>query len=1041
MSRGNFIAPLILFVSFHTLFAAIEIAPWKTLVGNNIRSSFGWAIAGVDINGDGIKDIVVGAPMYTPTPSENSIGAVFIYLGGEDIDTIPIYIIKGERPNDQFGISVSSAGDFNGDGYEDLLVGANVSRSIGRAYIFLGGPSFTTSPYITFDGEEVVDNYGYSCAGVGDVNLDGYDDVLVGALYNDARGDRTGRAYLYFGGAFPDNIPDLIFTGPESLMDFGCGISAGWDYNGDGASDMLVGAVEAGMYWMAPGEALVFFGGTLLDDIPDLRCEGENPMDFFGGTLSGIGRFNGDRYDDFAVGAYNNGVIDSSAGRVYVYFGGPTVDTIPDIIINGHLRNEGFGNMVAACGDFDGDGFDDLAVGGNINIFTGDTTGMLFIYCGGNPPDTIFDYWATGENPDDRFGWSIAPLGDVNGDGLPDLACGATNYENGKGKVYIYLGFRSLTPPEVRIIEPFEGARSACADQGVKLYLYDFQGIDTLSIRINVNGNTYHYDGHIIRLEDTLLTFTPPRNFSDGERVNFCLEDVANSRGVHIESPLCVSYLIDLSPPTITNISPPYGTTVSTHQPEFSFRLSDEISGYNFEDFKVVVNGDTISYPDTSITFVEEKGFFSLVRKGKCFYDNDTVIVEFTGLRDNPDFCEPNVSTIFRTKLSLDLTWQLMLTASSSSASSQQLVIGQVRGATDGFDPGIDRIFIPLPPSMLNIRISHFDPRFPYIQWLVQDYRSPLDDSASWHLFSSGSGEAIISWDPRLLPEGIFLLNGICDMRRDSLFNFTLSDTLTIVYRWLPMVYHRISISPGWNLVSIPVYPRDYNLETLTETRWLTYYGYDPVGRRYFRCTRAGPGVGLFVLSLIDIEVDIVGSPADTLTLRLYPGWNLIGGAGQSVNIDDIDFSPPEAVEPFSLYQYNPLTRNYEETREIRPGKGYWIFARRNCIARIPGRSGTHRKFEPLSQRRMIPPNPPNSDATKNYTPLLRVYPNPFNSCLNIDGAQEKIEIYTMDGVLVRTIYADRFSWDGRDFMGEKVPSGVYIIRSGNEHTRAILLR
>ncbi len=928
-----FVVIIILFYS--SVFCAIELSPWKVFVGDKERSAFGWSICGADVNGDGINDLIVGAPMYSPTPDQYNCGAIFVYLGGTDMDTLPDYIIYGEYPRDQFGISVASAGDFNGDGYEDIIVGANVTRDIGRAYIFLGGPEFGGEPFVVFDGEEIVDNYGYSVSGAGDINQDGYDDVIVGALYNDARGDRTGRAYLYFGREIPIRTPDLIFTGPESLMDFGCYISSPFDYNGDGAPDILIGAPEAGMYWMAPGEALIFFGGTMLDTISDIRREGENPMDFYGGVVTGIGRFNADRFDDFAVGAYNNSIIDSSAGRVYIYLGGETISTTPYLILNGHTKGEGFGNMVASTNDFDGNGFDDLAVSGNYNILSGDTTGMVFIYSGGFMPDTIFDYYATGENKNDRFGWFIAPLGDINGDSLPDIAIGANGYENEKGKVYLYLGFRSLVPPEVRIIEPFNGARTSCEDQVVKVYLFDPQGIDTSSIRINLNGIDYFCDSHTITINDTVLSFTPPENFYDGEEVRFCVEDIANIRGIHIDEPICITFTVDLTPPSIYNIIPSDGSIVKTHQPTFTFRLTDDISGYNFSLFSVKIGDTSFIYPDTSISVVEQKGEFSVVSTGIYFHDMDTIRIELSGVRDNPDFCEPNQGEPIDVHVMVDLTWQAKLTLEEAGFPSEELVIGQARQATNGFDPGIDRIYIPGTPETPNMRIALSDPSYPYIRWLVNDYRSSLSDTASWKICIDGTGNAKLKWNPRNFPEGIVLLNGIKDMRLDSITEIDLPETLTLSYIWFPMKKRTINLNTGWNLISAPLYPSNPEIGELTGIRWLFYYRYNGSTRRYERITRIGPGIGIFVCTFMPVELRFVGCDAESLLIPVERGWNLIGGPSFTLPVERITTIPPNIVELSSIYSYNTLTSSYENVSALEQGRGYWIFALERGIIKL----------------------------------------------------------------------------------------------------------
>ena len=151
--------------------------------GENDGDTFGISVASVgDVNGDGYDDFVVGAHFY---PSEGGRGRAYLFFGGPAIDTVADLVIPNPTGDNVawFGISVASAGDFNGDGYPDIIIGARNAGFPGKAYIFYGGPSLHATPDVTLTGETTGSNtwFGNSVASIGDVNGDGFDDVIVGA--------------------------------------------------------------------------------------------------------------------------------------------------------------------------------------------------------------------------------------------------------------------------------------------------------------------------------------------------------------------------------------------------------------------------------------------------------------------------------------------------------------------------------------------------------------------------------------------------------------------------------------------------------------------------------------------------------------------------------------------------------------------------------------------------------------------------------------------------------------------------------------------
>src|SRR5690242_14058941 len=177
------------------------------------------------------------------------------------------------------------------------------------------------------DGEASNDMLGLSVAGAGDVNGDGYADIIVGADHNDAGGTDAGRAYVVFGGPGPTRLPNWVLTGGSGGGLFGNSVAGAGDVNGDGYADVIVGAPQAG--GSNRGAAYVFFGGPAADAIPDLALSGEQANDRFGASVAGAGDVNGDGYDDVIVGAPLNDSAGSNSGRAYIFYGGPGADATP----------------------------------------------------------------------------------------------------------------------------------------------------------------------------------------------------------------------------------------------------------------------------------------------------------------------------------------------------------------------------------------------------------------------------------------------------------------------------------------------------------------------------------------------------------------------------------------------------------------------------------------------------------------------------------------------------------------------------------------
>ncbi len=419
-----------------------------------------------DVNGDGYADVIVGAPLYDAGQTDE--GAAFVFHGGPagisvGNPTNTPTTLHSNQPSAQFGASVASAGDVNGDGYSDVIVGAPLyddpNTDEGAALVFLGSASGVAngSPidaYARFESDQTGAQLGTSVASAGDVNGDGRSDVIVGTPSYDGAVTDEGAAFVFLSepsglaSGSPSSASATIRSNNGNAQ-LGASVASAGDVNGDGYGDVIVGAPGfasgSGRAAIFRGSAAGIVGGTIAAASTQLTCSQANAH--FGASVAGAGDIDGDGFDDVIVGAPGFNI-----GAAFIYAGSAApASNVPFSLATTELDSADsdlqFGASVAGAGDVNGDGFGDVIIGGATLPLA---KGRAFLFAGrpgGIPTEPGIPETAMATFDSDltsaRFGASVASAGDVNGDGFADLILGAPTYDSpevDEGMAFLYYG-------------------------------------------------------------------------------------------------------------------------------------------------------------------------------------------------------------------------------------------------------------------------------------------------------------------------------------------------------------------------------------------------------------------------------------------------------------------------------------------------------------------------------------------------------------------------------------------------------------------------
>lgn len=537
-----------------------------------------------DINGDGLGDLITATPANSSYDSSSGTGTIIFGQRSGMPGTFQMNTINGANG---YGFSgpvslgtggiVNSAGDINGDGFDDVVISASLPgtgvtgtmfpKQIGGSYVLFGKGAAPFSPaflshvngsggFRLSAGEDIY-LYGVDVSSVGDVNADGYDDFAIGISGSAILGNSSGSSYVVFGkaGAWTDlNLRELNgVTGfrlnAESASDSMSKVSAAGDINGDGYADLLVADAKSSTYGTGSGSTYVVFGKahgfpaqsnlSALDGSNGFRLDGNQIGDGAGGSIAAAGDVNGDGYDDLIIGVKGADLHGKDSGSAYIVFGKGTpfnaaialssLNATNSVRIDGAGAGNTAGMSVSSAGDVNGDGFADVVVGAP---YASNNAGSAYVVYGRDFTGAVE---FAGSNAADSLAGSSAAESFVAGQG-DDLMMGgggADVFYGGAGNdiaVLADLGFRRIDGGSGNDVVRLDGA-------GFFFNLSDYrnriEGIETIDLTGSGNNALMLAAMDVLNLSNTTNTLHVEGNFGDSIQVDSGWTDLGVAGGKH----------------------------------------------------------------------------------------------------------------------------------------------------------------------------------------------------------------------------------------------------------------------------------------------------------------------------------------------------------------------------------------------------------------------------------------------------------------------------------------------------------------------------
>ncbi len=385
------------------------------LLGEGGCDWVGWALSGAgDENGDGFDDLLIGAdgwdPAHSCPKSQTGYGKIYLLHGPITAGTMQLLNSEvsflGPRSDADAGCAMTDLGDVGGDELDDFAIAARYAHSstdvadVGQVYVYLGpvsdGEHELLDADVTISGALPASYLGSSVAGPGDVNGDGWNDLLIGSEGSDAPGFWAGEAYVYHGplsaGAYLSTDADFTMQGEQERDRAGYFVSAAGDVNGDGYADLLVGAPYSDDRGTDAGIAYLVLGSLKTDGIMNLseadsRFRSENADSMLGNTTSPAGDIDQDGFDDIVLGATGFSDEFNYMGRAYLYYGPVSSGNVEvmaaDATFTGTASQQFLGWALSGGEDANGDGIDDFIIAAPYDSTVANLGGMIYLFPGG----------------------------------------------------------------------------------------------------------------------------------------------------------------------------------------------------------------------------------------------------------------------------------------------------------------------------------------------------------------------------------------------------------------------------------------------------------------------------------------------------------------------------------------------------------------------------------------------------------------------------------------------------------------------------------
>jgi hypothetical protein len=376
------------------------------------------------------------------------------------------------------GYAITGVGDVNNDNYDDILISAPSNEEggdkAGQTYLILGKPTADwkvdtslSDANASFIGENADNQSGWAVAGAGDVNKDGFDDIIIGAPNGNETSEGIGKTYLIFGRPTAGWNMDISlsdanasFIGENSYEGSGKAVTGVGDVNNDSFDDFLISAPYnwegngIGKIYLVLGRPTANWRMDISLTEANASFLGEGSSDYSGKAIADAGDVNNDGFDDFVIGAYANSEGGVGAGQTYLILGKPTADWRIDKYLSeanasyiGENSGDHSGFAVAGAGDVNNDGFDDFAIGALHNAEGGVGAGQTYLILGKPTVDLSMDKRLSeasasfiGEGIAHYSGCAVAGAGDTNNDGFDDIIIGAWGYLGQVGQTYLVMG-------------------------------------------------------------------------------------------------------------------------------------------------------------------------------------------------------------------------------------------------------------------------------------------------------------------------------------------------------------------------------------------------------------------------------------------------------------------------------------------------------------------------------------------------------------------------------------------------------------------------